>query len=303
MRMADTPEAKRKQLWSLLGDLPSRTAPIRAEKLGEEDRGNYVLEKLVLHLNSVQPVPAYFCRVTSEKAPLVVYNHAHGGGYKIGKNELIEHRSALQEPPYAEALALAGYHSICIDHWVFGERAGRTESAVFKEMLWKGQVLWGMMLFDTLRATDYCVSRPDVDADRIASLGLSMGSTMAWWHAALDRRVKVCVDICCLTDFEELIASEGLDGHGIYYYVPSLLKHFDTTAINALIAPRAHLSLAGLKDKLTPVKGLDKVEAGLNKVYADLGAPENWKLLRYDEGHKETPEGRAAIMKWLAEKL
>ncbi len=39
--MADTPDAKRKLLWSLLGDLPSRTAPIRAEKLGEEDRGYY----------------------------------------------------------------------------------------------------------------------------------------------------------------------------------------------------------------------------------------------------------------------
>ena len=30
-----------------------------------------------------------------------------------------------------------------------------------------------------------------------------------------------------------------------YYFVPSLLKKFTTAQINALIAPRAHLGLAG----------------------------------------------------------
>ena len=39
--------------------------------------------------------------------------------------------------------------------------------------------------------------------------------------------------------------SGGLDGHGIYYYVPALLKHFTSADINALIAPRAHLAIAG----------------------------------------------------------
>ena len=39
---------------------------------------------------------------------------------------------------------------------------------------------------------------------------MSMGSTMAWWLAALDERMKVTVDICCLTDFEALLAKKGL---------------------------------------------------------------------------------------------
>lgn len=297
------PAERRRQLWSLLGDLPPRDGPVRAEKVFEEQREGYVLEKLILDLNGIEPVPAWFCRAPAEKAPLVIYNHAHGGGYRIGKDEAIRPRDCLQQPPYGETLARLGFHTLCIDHWVFGERAGRTESSVFKEMLWKGQVLWGMMVFDTIRATDYAVSRPDVDPARIASLGMSMGSTMAWWHAALDERVKVCVDICCLTDFQALIEAGGLDGHGIYYYVPSLLKHFDTAGINALIAPRAHLSLAGLRDPLTPVNGLDRVDAALQKVYADAGVPENWKLLRFDVGHQETPEMRAAALKWLQDKL
>jgi hypothetical protein len=30
-------------------------------------------------------------------------------------------------------------------------------------MLWKGQVLYGMMMFDEFRAMDYLASRPEVD--------------------------------------------------------------------------------------------------------------------------------------------
>src|SRR5437763_11117922 len=33
--------------------------------------------------------------------------------------------------------------------------------------------------------------------------------------------------------------SSNLAGHGLYYYVPGLLKHFTAAQINALIAPRS----------------------------------------------------------------
>ena len=87
-------------------------------------------------------------------------------------------------------------------------------------MLREGRVLWGMTVYDSLRALDYLESRTDVDPHRLGTLGISMGSTMAWWLAALDPRVKVTVDLCCMTDFHALIENRGLDGHGLYYYVP-----------------------------------------------------------------------------------
>ena len=126
-----------------------------------------------------------------------------------------------------------------------------------------------------------------------------MGSTMAQWVAALDERVKAAVDICCLTEYHTLLAKKGLSGHGIYYYVPGLLKHFTAADVNALIAPRAHLALAGLQDKLAPVEGLDVVDRELTRVYAEAGHPERWKLLRYDVGHQETPEGRREALAFL----
>lgn len=299
------PASRRRELYRLLGVLPDRNREISARTVSTEQRPAYILEKLELDLNGIEPVPAYFVRPKSFEGPIpaILYNHAHGGDYKLGKNEFLEGREALQSPPYAEVLASLGCCGLCMDTWVFGERATRTEMDVFKEMLWKGQVLWGMMVYDSIRGIDYLTSRPEVDPSRIGTLGLSMGSTMAWWVAALDERVKVCVDICCLTDFEALVEADGLKGHGIYYFVPSLLKHFTTAQINALIAPRAHLSLAGNLDPLTPPAGLDRIDRELKQVYSSFGRSENWKLLRYDVGHQETAEMRLEIVDFLRQSL
>jgi hypothetical protein len=156
-----------------------------------------------------------------------------------------------------------------------------------------------MMVYDSIRALDWLVTREDVDASRVGTLGMSMGSTMAQWLAALDERIKVTVDICCLTEYHTLLAVKGLSGHGIYYYVPGLLKEFTASDVNALIAPRAHLGLAGIRDELTPVAGLDIIERELNAVYKEAGHPERWKLLRYDVEHQETPEGRREALAFL----
>ncbi len=291
-------ESRRAELYSLLGDLPQRDYPITAEKVLEEQRDGYVLEKLVLDLNGIEPVPAYFVRPleSAEPAPTVLFHHAHGGDYVLGKEELLRGRGAWQQPPWAVELTRRGWCAFCADTWAFGERRGRSESELFKHMLWHGRVMWGMMVYDSLRAVDYLVTRSEVDAARLGTLGLSMGSTMAWWTAALDRRIKVCVDVCCLTDFQALIETGGLDGHGIYYYVPGLLKHFTTAQINALIAPRPHLALAGNYDRLTPPAGLDRVDAELKRVYAEAGASEAWQIVRYDTGHFETADMRKRIV-------
>ena len=294
-------EQRRAELYELLGDLPDRDRPLSVHVVATEQREHYVLEKLLLNLNGLEPVPAFFVRPHDEgqRPPAILYNHAHGGDYVLGKDELLAGRKALQDPPYAIELTRAGYAALCIDTWAFGQRRGRTESEIFKHMLWEGRVLWGMMVYDSLRAVDYLVSRPDVDAGRIGTIGISMGSTMAWWLAALDSRVQVCVDLCCLTDFDALIESRGLDGHGIYYYVPGLLKHFTAGQINALIAPRPHLGLAGNYDGLTPPAGLDRIDAEVRAAYEAQGAPEAWELVRYEIGHFETADMRARIVAFL----
>lgn len=305
MKHDDSPEQRRQELFELLGVLPDCSRPLSSRLLSVSESPHYDVERLLLNLNGFEEVPAYFIRPHTGTAPfpVVLYNHAHGGDYVKGKDEVLTGTSYLYETPYAEALARLGIAVLCIDHWGFGERRGRTESAIFKHMLWTGRIMWGMMVYDSLRAMDYLAARPDVDAARIATLGMSMGSTMAWWVAALDERVRVCVDLCCLTDYDALIETGGLDRHGIYYYVPDLLNHFTTAEINALIAPRPHLALAGIFDPLTPVAGLERIDAALREVYLEQGAPEAWQLVRAATGHFETAGMRADVLgfleKWL----
>ncbi len=181
-------EARARELYALLGELPDRDRPISCETMAEEEHPAYRLEKLMLDLNGVERVPAYFVKpkvpstVEGPKSPApwpaMLYHHAHGGDYPLGKDELIRGRTHLQKPPYAEELARRGVCSLCIDTWCFGERSGRTESETFKEMLWRGRVLWGMMMYDSIRSLDYLVSRADVDAGRI---GISASRWAARW--------------------------------------------------------------------------------------------------------------------------
>ena len=296
---------RRARLYALLGDLPDRRRPITATKRGEEERDGYALESWVLDLNGLEPVPAFLARPKGlgRKAAAIVFDHSHGGGYDIGKKEFVEGRSYMQPEPYAKAFTEAGYVALCIDHWCFGERNHASEMDTFKAMLWQGRVLWGMMVYDSLRALDWLATRSDVDPSRVATLGMSMGSTMAQWLAALDERVKVTVDICCLTEYHTLLAAKGLAEHGIYYYVPGLLKEFTASDVNALIVPRAHLGLAGTRDALTPVAGLDIIDRELKAAYAEAGHPERWKLLRYEVAHQETAEGRREALAFLRANL
>ena len=296
--------ARRRELYGLLGDLPAPQRPIGARTVSVEERPGFILEKLELDINGLEPVPAWFVKPKqlSAKAPAILFNHWHAGEYQLGKNDMLRPKPG-NVPSYAEDLTAQGYCALCLDMWCFGERSTRTELDAFKEMLWNGQVLWGMMVYDTLRGLDYLLARPEVDPARVGTLGMSMGSTMAWWVAALDPRLKVCVDICCLTDFQALMEAHNLKAHGVYYFVPGLLKHFTTAQINTLIAPRPHLATAGTRDDLTPASGLDRIDRQLRAVYQGLDRPDNWKLLRYDVGHAEPPQMRRDILAFLKERL
>jgi cephalosporin-C deacetylase-like acetyl esterase len=297
-------QARRGELWNLLGRLPEARKPT-ASLLRREQRQGYALEHLVLDLNGVQPVPALMLLPDNLKtpAPGMLYIHWHGGDYNVGKNELFEGTRAMEA--YAPVYAEKGIAALAIDSWCFGERAPypdegkRGEEDTFKEMLWKGRCLFGMMLFDERQALDYLCARPEVDPGRIGAFGISMGATKAWWLAALDERIRCCIDLCCLTDFQSLIEYQGLHRHGIYYYVPSLLNHFQTADINELIVPRPRLSLNGREDGLTPPRGVEKVRDHLLPLYERYGKKSDCRIELFDCPHKELPEMRALVLEWL----
>src|SRR5512139_3291659 len=88
----------RQHLYALLGDLPDRSRAISAYVTDSGDASYYHLEKLLLDLNGIEVVPAYFIHPLGAKGPFptVLYNHAHGGEYEIGKDELLNGRTFME---------------------------------------------------------------------------------------------------------------------------------------------------------------------------------------------------------------
>ena len=309
--------ALRKKLWRLLGDLPELFTPeVTIEQ--EQSKGGYRLERFTFDNGVGDTVYGYVLIPSGRRGrrPAILYNHYHGGKYKQGKEEVVSRAFSKLDFATGEALARGGYVVLCIDAYAFGERrfqgpagkreeGGRTESSLFKTFLWEGRTLWGMMVRDDLLALNYLLSRPEVDAKRVAAMGMSMGSTRTWWAAALDERIKVAVSVCCLTRYQNLIAHGEVKQHGIYYYVPNMLKErIETESVVGLIAPRAHLTLTGDKDGGSPADGVRIINAFAEHIYKLYDKPDNFSGLLYEGvGHEYTPRMWDETLRWLKEHL
>jgi len=308
-------EEVRRQLWELLGKLPPRPKRPSVETVRREDRGGYWIEKFQFDNGAGAVVPGYLLlpKKSAGKSPAILYCHWHGGEYEIGKEELFQAKHT-PEPP-GPAFAMRGFAVLGIDAYCFGERNGRGpggpaekggagEMTASKFNLWVGRTLWGMMLRDDLMALDYLASRPEVDAERIGVTGMSMGATRSWWLMALDERIKTGVPIACLTRYQNLIEHEMLKAHGIYYFVPGLLNHFDTEAIVALIAPRPALFQNGAADDGSPEDGIRAIEAAVRPAYQLYGKQDDFQSVIYPgQGHVYTEEMWQKTLRWMEERL
>jgi hypothetical protein len=87
------------------------------------------------------------------------------------------------------------------------------------------------------------------------------------------------------------MAHQGLKYHGIYYFVPNMLKHFDTEAFISLIAPRPALYMNGDQDWGSPADGIHKIENVARPVYQMYGKESAFESTVYPGlGHVYTPE-------------
>jgi dienelactone hydrolase len=293
---------RRAALCRLLGPLPTLDGPPLGELLETQIPPHARIERWRLALNSEEPAPALLLLPPDgEPRALVLYCHAHGNDFTIGKDELLQGRPALQSPSYGELLPALGIAVLAIDHWCFGERAHHSERSQVKRLLWEGRSLWGYRVHDSLAALQWLRGQPRFAALPTAAFGLSMGSAMAVWTAALDTRVEACIELCGLAEFDTLLATGDHDLHGEYFFVPGLKREFSAAEIAALIAPRRHVSLVGRDDPLTPPAGVASIDAALHAAYALLGRPDAWRQRVFDSGHAETPAMRSLVLQTLTQ--
>ena len=292
-----------------LGDLPPRPANPNVRTLATENKGGYIVETFVFSNGVDSEVPGYLAIPSNRtgRLPAILAMHGHSSS----KENIFGTQPSSQT--VAELLARNGYVVMAIDNYFNGERKGTgpagdrevmamgsdQEMSLFKLNLWLGRTLWGMMLRDEQIALDYLASRPEVDPKRIGAQGMSMGSTRAWWLAAIDDRIKAVVGVACFTRYEDLIAIRELRAHGIYYVVFGLLNHFDSEGVMALLAPRPFLALTGDRDAGSPPEGMEKLEQILTRVYNLHGRPEAFQSVIYPEtGHVYNDDMKERMLAW-----
>jgi dienelactone hydrolase len=305
----------RATLWKLLGDLPARPAKPEIRLAGTEERDGYRADKLLIDNGAGAQISAWLL-VPKGPGPFpgILYCHWHAGQYNLGKEEIWQD-APDKNGKRGETLVKRGYVVLAPDAYGFGERSGlgpdgpkqkggQEELSLSKAFLWMGRSLWGMMVRDDQIALDVLAARPEVDPKRIGATGISMGSTRTWWLAALDDRISAAVGVCCLTRYEDLLRANGLREHGIYYFVPGMLKHFDTEAVTSLIAPRPFLTLSGAADTGSPAVGVKKINDFNAEVYRLYGKPDAFKGILYPGvAHVYTPEMWSEMLQWMDKNL
>ena len=303
----------RETIQQLLGDLPPRPEKLNVRTVSREEKNGYILEKFIFDNEFDSWVPGYLAIPTNVEGKVPVIVGLHGWG--SSKENIFGISSTSQD--VLALLVSNGYAVMAIDSYFHGERRGHgpagtremqervdQEISLFKINLWFGRSLWGMQLRDEQIALDYLLSRPEIDNEKIGVQGMSMGSTRAWWLAALDERVKAVVGVACFTRYKELIAQRQLRAHSIYYFVPGMLNHFDTEALMGLIAPRPFLVLTGDQDHGSPVSGMKVLEEKLDKVYGLYDRGSNFKSIIYENtGHVYTDKMKIEMINWFNKHL
>jgi dienelactone hydrolase len=259
--------------------------------------------------------------------PTVIFLHGTGGNKDNGEVK-----------PMLLALAKRGIMAVSIDARFHGERisGGAHGSKEYVEAVtaaWHNTdparqthpFFWDTV-YDLLRLTDYLVTRPDVQANRIGMGGISMGGIEAWMAASVDTRIKVIVPDIAAQSFKWSLENDRWQGRantikGAHLQaakdmgdtamnrknvkavwdklLPGITGEFDCPSMLRLIAPRPLLILSTEKDNNCPLPGAKIAFESAQAAYISAGASDKLKMdIEPNQPHKAMPRQLAMAVEW-----
>ena len=307
---ADVAERKayvRKTIEEAVGGFPEKT-PLNAQVTGTIEKDGYKIEKIVFESRPDFHVTANLYIPTRGRGPYpaVLYPLGHEQG---GKSHDAWQRMLAN-------LARQGYAALAWDPVGQGERAqiydpdlqGRklirstTEHTVLGvQCLLAGDNIARYTIWDGIRALDYLLSRPEVDATRVACTGNSGGGTHTSYISALEDRIHVAAPSCFLTGWGRLLETIGpQDAEQVLLpWIGAGLDHADFVVA---FAPRPFLMLAAVRDFFSIV-GARSVFAEAKGVYRLFDAEDKLAMAEVDEGHGYHQPNRIRAYQWFARHL
>jgi dienelactone hydrolase len=196
---------------------------------------------------------------------------------------------------YGMELAKRGYVVIGPDYPSFGEQK---DYDFAKSRYGSGTM---KAISDNMRCVDLLLSRDDVDGEKIAVIGHSLGGHNALFTAAFDQRLKAIVTSCGWTPFHHYYGGKKLANWAQTRYMPRVTSvygndpdrmPFDFPELIASLAPRAVFSNSPVKDENFDVEGVRLGSASIRKAYEQAGAADRYVLRTPDYAHDFTDETR-----------
>jgi dienelactone hydrolase len=257
-------------------------------------------------------IPAWFLFPEDGQSPLpvVVALHPHGRQFELGKS-LVAGLVGDGTRAYGLALARAGFAVLAPDMTGFEDhrpphRARKTnyalqgetyERLLAAEALVQGETLQGRMLAELSACADVLCKDPRVDGGRIALMGQSFGGQQTIFGMLYDERFRVGVVSCGFSLVSMLI--ERHISHNLALYVPGLLPDLDFDTLVPALAPRPLTVVAGRRDAIFPVDGVEIVERRALAAWAEAGRTDAVRFRYFDGPHDLPSDALAEAIVWL----
>jgi dienelactone hydrolase len=276
----------RKQILASAGLLPMpEKRPLNAQVFGKLERDGYTVEKVLL-----ETLPGFYLggnlyRPRGRQGPFpgIVSPHGH---WHYGR---LENTALVSVPGRAISFARQGYVVFTYD------MVGQNDTnQVPHDWLDSRQELWsigssmGIHLWDSIRATDFLTSLPDVDPNRIAATGASGGGTQTFFLMAVDERIKVAAPVNMIS-----ATSQG-GGCQAAANLRAGWTDFSNMVVGALMAPRPLILVSNGGD--WTVETPKEVFPAIQSVYRLMGAEQNVTNVHFPTFiHNYNKESREAV--------
>jgi prolyl oligopeptidase family protein len=190
-------------------------------------------------------------------------------GHSASKENGVSFGNKTKFQNHGAWFARNGYACLVIDTLQLGEIEGIHHGTYRENMWWwnaRGYTPAGVEAWNSIRAIDYLVSRPEIDPDRIGMTGRSGGGAYTWYATALDDRIKAAVPVAGITNLHNHVVDGCVEGHCDCMYMVNTYR-WDYPQLAALVAPRALLISNTDRDKLFPFDGVVGVYQKVRRLY------------------------------------
>ena len=214
---------------------------------------------------------------------------------------------AIPIQSFCAAAATLGIITLVYDPIGQGERMESWQDHGNLAALLVGQCQLGWMVWESIRALDYLLSRPEVDPKRIAMTGASGGGLNTLFTTAIDERFTCAIPVAYPCTFLAAMLSERdlnwEDGTDVCNQVPQIMSYAEMSDIASLFIPKPYMILSGKRDRIFPISGVRKIAAELEHNYRLASVPERFHFEEFDEDHGYQLGLRQAAYGWLKQWL